>query len=672
VFNFEYCFINLVTIADDPENESEEDNDKLENDVYCMEDNNEVFFESDDEEEIERLKVLISPHIKSVLLFLLMWQVMINSPDASLSMLIAFMCAFLKLFQTVTNNDVISEWITNFPSSLQSVRLQLTGDNIKFYEYIVCRKCHSLYDYDACVIRSGRIQMSKKCQYIQFPNHPNVSFRSPCNSDFLCSVMQHSNSKCLKPHKSFSYQSLKDGVSRLLKNATFLEKCEEWRNRKTLTGYLGNVYDGQVWSDFHCFHSQRHSWCVALNVDWFQSFTHISDSVGALCLIVLNLPREERLKKENMTLVGIIPGPHEPSLNINSYLTSLVIELKDFYTGVSLPCVSPDGKRTTSRIIRLALVGVFSDLPASRKVCGFPSFNALHGCNRCLKQFVTSSFGEKPDYSGYDRNSWPVRDLSIHRQKCYEYIRCNTKAAQKHIERQYGLRYSALIELPYFNPIRYTAVDPMHNLFLGTAKHCMEVWINTGVLCKRDIQLIEEKVSQLKAPHSLGRLPLKIASGFAGFTADQWKNWTLSFSAIALRGILPQEHLQYWLLFVKACSLICVRRLSKQNIDLADNYFKLFCSKFSVVNGATYCTPNMHLHMHLKECLFDYGPPYSFWCFGFESFNGILGSFPTNRKNVEPQLMKKCLLQELHTHTFPSEGETFHSILTTHLPFYIW
>jgi hypothetical protein len=46
----EHCF----TIADDPENESEEDNDKLENDVYCMEDNNEVFFESDDEEEIER------------------------------------------------------------------------------------------------------------------------------------------------------------------------------------------------------------------------------------------------------------------------------------------------------------------------------------------------------------------------------------------------------------------------------------------------------------------------------------------------------------------------------------------------------------------------------------------------------------------------------------------
>ena len=342
------------------------------------------------------------------------------------------------------------------------------------------------------------------------------------------------------------------------------------------------------------------------------------------------------------------------------------MELKDFYTGISIPCIALDGKRFIPRIIRLALTGVFCDLPASRKVCGFPSFNAMHGC---LKTFVTTSFGEQPDYSGYDRESWPIRDLTIHRQKCLEYINCKTKAAQKNIERQYGVRYSALIDLPYFNPIRYTAIDPMHNLFLGTSKHCMEIWLNKSILSKHDLQIIEQRISQLKAPHSAGRLPLKIASGFSGFTADQWKIWTISYSPIALRGILPREHLQYWLLYVKACSLICVRCLSKQNIELSDKYFKLFCCKFLDINGAQCCTPNMHLHRHLKECLLDYGPPYSFWCFGFERFNGILGSFPTNKKYIELQIMKKCLmLQELHNHTFPSEGETFQSILSGDLP----
>ena len=34
-----------------------------------------------------------------------------------------------------------------------------------------------------------------------------------------------------------------------------------------------------------------------------------------------------------MILVGLISGTHEPSLNINSYLTPLVLEQKHFYEG---------------------------------------------------------------------------------------------------------------------------------------------------------------------------------------------------------------------------------------------------------------------------------------------------------------------------------------------------
>ena len=223
------------------------------------------------------------------------------------------------------------------------------------------------------------------------------------------------------------------------------------------------------------------------------------------------------------------------------------------------------------------------------------------------------------------------------------------------------------MELPYFNPIRNTIIDPMHNLFLGTSKHCMELWTQKGIISRSDFAKMEERMSRLSAPHSMGRLPLKIASGFSGFTADQWRNWTICYSVIVLRGILPREHLQYWLLFVKACTLLCTRCLYKNYVNLADQYLVLFCKKFEEVNGKEACTPNMHLHLHLRECLNDYGPVYAFWCFAFERYNGILGSFPTNQRNVEPQLMRKCLiLQELHSQTFPDEGEVFKGILCEH------
>ena len=57
----------------------------------------------------------------------------------------------------------------------------------------------------------------------------------------------------------------------------------------------------------------------------------------------------------------------------------------------------------------------------------------------------------------------------------------------------------------------------------------MQIWINGGILSKDDLFKIERRVEMLKVPHSIGRLPLKISTGFSGFSADQWRNWTICF-----------------------------------------------------------------------------------------------------------------------------------------------
>lgn len=54
---------------------------------------------------------------------------------------------------------------------------------------------------------------------------------------------------------------------------------------------------------------------------------------------------------------------------------------------------TPDGVKT----IRAALLCTASDIPATRKLCGFVGHGALKGCSRCLKSFPTTEFGTKPD-----------------------------------------------------------------------------------------------------------------------------------------------------------------------------------------------------------------------------------------------------------------------------------
>ena len=135
--------------------------------------------------------------------------------------------------------------------------------------------------------------------------------------------------------------------------------------------------------------------------------------------------------------------------------------------------------------------------------------------------------------------------MKSHRQQSLQHRQCDSIAKQKDIERDHGCRYSVLLELPYYDVIRFCIVDPKHNLLLGTAKHMLSVWTSTGVIDKSKYLEIQGKVDRFVAPSDIGRIPSKIASGFSGFTAEQWRNWTLIYSLCAL---IPSQHYDCWLL----------------------------------------------------------------------------------------------------------------------------
>lgn len=139
------------------------------------------------------------------------------------------------------------------------------------------------------------------------------------------------------------------------------------------------------------------------------------------------------------------------------------------------------------------------------------------------------------------------------------------------------------------------------------------------------------------------KITTKLASSFGSFNADQLKNWTILFSIYALKGVLPDDHIDYWRKFVLACKILCTRTLSRGNVKVANLLLISFCKKVEQAFGSECITPNMHLHIHLDRCLYDFGTVYLFWLFSFERENGILGYIPTNKRNIEIQLMRTFL-----------------------------
>ena len=589
--------------------------------------------------------------------FLLTFQAKFYVPDSAVDMLIKFLHAFFRIIYKLTGSELMEMFMKKFPPSLHMLRKDVNVDS--FTRFVVCSKCCEIYKYKECISTVGPHKLSKDCCKIHYPNHLQPSRRLPCGN-----LLYISGKKFLYPFKIYGYKSLNQSLQS--------SSCQEWRSQsRSPSNSLQDIYDGKIWKDYQQylgspFLSLPFSFAFVLNIDWFQPYTHTNYSVGVIYLTVLNLPRALRYKRENVILIGIIPGPNEPKDNINSFLKPLVIELLQLWNGVKMQVQTTTDR--TEQIIRCAILCVSCDIPAGRKTCGFLGHAANLGCSKCLKEFP-GGVGNKI-YSGFNRNQWKRRTNKQHRDAINKIQKCKTKTTQKEMESLLGCRYSCLLDLPYFDAPRMLCIDPMHNLFLGSGKHMLSVWIKNNWISKKHFETIQHFVDSINIPSDIGRIPSKISSGFSGFKADQFKAWITVYSIPALFNILPGEHLECWRHFVLACRILCKQCLSYDDVNLADALLLSFCKRVEHIYGQATITPNMHLHAHLKDVFLDFGPAQEFWLFSFERYNGLLGKQPTNNRVIEPQLMNRFIKDnQAFSFSFPQSFKEELSSFLTHNQF---
>ena len=576
-----------------------------------------------------------------LLYFLLLWQATCHLSDNGLVWLLRFLISWLKVLGVEISSEVFENVLLCCPGSLHLIRQFLNLDRDDFNKFVVCPKCTKLYKYDSCLeIVNGR-QVAKKCTNTYYSRRKKMV----CNASMATRVTLQSGKTCFYPIRYYCTRSIIEELEKFLLRENFASNCELWRNRE-MGDLLADVYDGNLWREFQTvngmpFLQKPRNYGFMLNFDFFQAMKHRKDySVGVFYLALLNLPRAERFKWENIIVLGIVPSLDREPKDLNQFLEPAVDELKALWKGVRLrSCLS-----RFALTFRAAVISISSDVPATRKICGFKGHSAILGCSRCLKKFP-GGFGEKRDYSGFDRNSWSPRTNEDHRRQARKISRSKTNAERNSIGRNSGIsHYSVLLELEYFDIIRFCTVDPMHNLFLGTSKKMFQLWNDLKLFSNGQLKEIEEKIKSIEVPSDIGRLPMRISANSGSYTAEQWKNWTLIYSIYCLKGILPDEHFKCWQTFVLACKYFCQSVVSRTDLDIADGLILKFCKSVEVLYGKHVITPNMHLHNHLKEVIMDHGPVTSFWCFSFERFNGILGSTTTNKRSVELQLMRKLLI----------------------------
>ena len=112
---------------------------------------------------------------------------------------------------------------------------------------------------------------------------------------------------------------------------------------------------------------------------------------------------------------------------------------------------------------------------------------------------------------------------------------------------------------------------------------------------------------------------------------------------LPLQDIMSQQDLNICCLSVNTYHILCMRVITLNEIDEAHTLPSMFCDQFQQKCGCQNCVPNMHISLLLRNYIKDYDSVYEIWCFGFGSFNGILGKFHANRNDISLQGMRKLV-----------------------------
>ena len=92
---------------------------------------------------------------------------------------------------------LITQIIIAFPASTYMLRQILMVDRDDFNKFVVCPKCHKLYEYNQCLSTVNNREVAKLCSGFQQKRGKKV----PCGAAILYKVQLMNGKKLLLPNK---------------------------------------------------------------------------------------------------------------------------------------------------------------------------------------------------------------------------------------------------------------------------------------------------------------------------------------------------------------------------------------------------------------------------------------------------------------------------------------
>ena len=126
--------------------------------------------------------------LRFMVIFLLSWQALFCIPNIAIHFVLKFISILLHKLSDLVESNKLRLLAETFPTTMLKAHKFQGISHGNYQLLVVCRKCHSTYDYDTCLKSSVDQRNVATCSFVRYPRHPQARLQTPCGTPLLKKV----------------------------------------------------------------------------------------------------------------------------------------------------------------------------------------------------------------------------------------------------------------------------------------------------------------------------------------------------------------------------------------------------------------------------------------------------------------------------------------------------
>lgn len=315
------------------------------------------------------------------------------------------------------------------------------------------------------------------------------------------------------------------------------------------------------------------------------------------------------------------------------------------------------GIKVDGKTYSIKLNGAHFDSPARSFVLNTYYFNSKDGCYKCEVE------GE---YDTENRRMYFLHSSIKLRTREYFMKPVGNKA-----------QCSVLMNIPGFNPVSDSPLDPMHLIDLGVMKRLWLLWTSTISKVKRNGYAfhsghrneLNDRIMKIAThcPREFSRKP-RTTEDSCHFKAKEFRNILLYTGPVILYELLDSEQYNHFICLHVAIRFLEIPSLisDEESLQYAENLLLNFVNDYQHIYQKDLITFNVHGLVHVVDDVRKYGRLSSYSSYCFESYLGKISSLVHSGRHAAMQVARR--LHEMHKFLETDINSTVNDRLRTIVP----